>query len=80
VGEKELEKAKNNVSFEFYQGLDSAYEKARFVGTYEAIAGGFEAGIQLYNKTLQVTAPELQTIVKTYFQPNNRSVITGVPK
>lgn len=80
IGEKELEKAKNNVSFEFYQGLDSNYEKARFLGTYETIANNFEAGLSLQKKTLEVTAPELQAIVKRYFQPSNRSVITGVPK
>jgi len=80
IGEKELEKAKNNVSFQFYQGLDSSYEKARFLGTYESIANQFEAGLDIQNRTLKVTAPELQAVVKRYFQPNQRSVITGVPK
>lgn len=80
LGDKELEKAKNNVSFEFYQGLDSAYEKARFLGTYETIANGFETGLEIERKTLNVTAPELQAVVKRYFQPLHRSVITGVPK
>lgn len=79
-GEKEMERARNNVNYEFYSGLDSSYEKARFLGTYEALAGNFEKGLEIQKKTLAVTAPEVQAVLKRYFRPTNRSVITGVPK
>ncbi|MCM2322730.1 MAG: insulinase family protein [Oligoflexia bacterium] len=80
VGEKELEKARNNISFGFFSGLEGNFNKARFLGTYEAVAEGFEAGLNVYQRTLAVNALELQAVARRYFQNKNRTVIMGVPK
>ena len=80
IGDKELERAKNRLSFGFYEGLSSNNEKARLLGHYETIANDFEAGTQLYHKTQTVTAKDIQTVVQKYLTSKNLSVITGVPK
>jgi zinc protease len=76
----ELDRAKNKLQFSFYQSLDSNFEKAYFLGHYETIAGDFEKGIQLQDKTQRVTPADIQSTMKRYFNPNNRIVITGVKK
>jgi zinc protease len=80
LSERELEKARNNISFEFYEGLNSNYEKARFLGAFESLTGSYETGARIIKKSLEISAPELQAAMKRYFEPKNRSVITGVPK
>lgn len=80
VSKQELEKTRNIISFDFYQGLDSNSSKARFLGHYESVAGSFQAGLDIYRRTLQITPLEVQAAVKRYFEPKNRTVITGVPK
>lgn len=80
AGEKEIERAKNIINFDFYGALDNNSSRARILGTYEAIAGGFEKGLEIQKKTLATTAPEIMAVAKRYFQPTNRTVITGVPK
>lgn len=80
IGEKELEKAKNLLNFDFIQGLDSNASKARFLGHYEAVAGNFEEGLKIMKAISQVNAAQVQDVTKRFFQPTNRSVITGVPK
>lgn len=80
VSDSELQRAKNRLNFHFYDGMDSNYEKARFVGQYETIAGDFRKGIQQQEKIASITAQDVQAVVKRYFDPSNRAVITGVPK
>jgi zinc protease len=80
VAAAELERAKNRVSFNFLQGLDSNDEKARFLGHFEAIAGGFEAGLAQHERVKAVTALDVQAVVRRYLAPENRTVVTGVPK
>jgi zinc protease len=80
VPQPELERAKNKLNFSFYQGLDSNFEKAYFLGHYESIANSFEAGLRHQKKIQAITAPDLQSIAKKYLNPQNRTVITGVQK
>lgn len=80
ISERELERAKNRLSFDYYTGLSSNYEKARFLGYFEATANSFEKGIEYRKQVLQVTPDQMQKAVKADFTPNNRTVITAVPK
>lgn len=80
ISEQELARAKNRVSFGFYESLSSNNEKCHFLGHYEAIAGDFTLGLQRFQQIQKVTAPEIQAVAKRYLQPNNRTVITGVHK
>ena len=80
VGPQELERARNRSSFNFYEGLNTAMEKARFLGLYEAIAGDYRVGFQLFEREKVVTPAQIQAAVAKYFQPGSRTVITGVKK
>jgi zinc protease len=80
VSQQELERAKNKISFSFYEGLGSSFEKAYFLGHYESIAGSFTAGIEQLKKMQEVTAEEVQNVAKRYLDPKNRTVVVGVKK
>ncbi len=80
VSETELERARNSSSFEFYSGLNTHSQIARFLGAYEALAGNFELGINIQKQSMTVPASVISQITRKYLSPNNRSVITGVPK
>jgi zinc protease len=80
ISEQELARAKNRVSFGFYEGLGGNNEKCNFLGHYEAIAGDFTLGLRRFQQIQKVTIPEVQAVANRYLQPNNRTVITGVHK
>ncbi len=80
IGDLELERAKNRMSFGFYHGMNGNSEKARFLGAYEAMANDFQLGLKQQQRAATVTAAEVQAVVKKYFDPRNRTVITGVKK
>jgi zinc protease len=77
---EELSRAKNKVSFTFYESLNSNSERANFLGHYEAVAGDFTAGLRLMRKLETVTPEEIQAVARRYLDPKNRTVITGVKK
>lgn len=76
----EMERAKNRITFNFYDGLDSNYEKAVFLGRFEALLGDFQKGLHHYEAIQSVTADEVQRVAKTHLDPKNRTVISGAPK
>lgn len=80
VSEQEIQRAKNIINFAFYEGLESNSEKANFLGEYATLAGNYRFGIELHQKIQNVTPGQIQAVVKQYFQPGNRSVVTGAPK
>jgi zinc protease len=80
VSDEELARAKNRISFNFYEGLESNAEKCRFLGHYEAIAGDFTQGLDHFERIQKITALDVQAAAKRYLQANSRTVITGVPK
>jgi zinc protease len=80
ITEQELQRAKNRLSFSFYEGLATNSEKSHFLGYYEATAGDFALGLQRAQQVQKVTVADVQAVAKRYLQPNNRTVITGVQK
>lgn len=81
VSQSELEKAKNLMNFAFFQSLTTASSMANFLGRYETTTGDFINGIKLnYEKTQSITSQDIKNVVRKYFNPNQRSVIVGVPK
>ena len=80
VSEQELERARNKMTFDFYEELNSNFDKARFIGQFETITHHFSSGIDHFKKTQLVTAKDLQRVAKKYFVPRSRTVIQGVPK
>lgn len=80
VSSQELERAKNKLSFDFYDGLTSSFQKALFMGTYEVLASDFQVGLRIREKIQTVTPADIQRVAKTYLKNNARTVLTGVPK
>jgi zinc protease len=80
ISDREMERAQNRLSFDFYSNLSSNYEKARFLGYFETTANDFRKGVEFRRAISKVTPLELQTTVKTFFVPENRTVITALPK
>ncbi len=80
VSDAELERAKNRSEFEFYDSLSSNMHVAEFLGNFESVAGDFRAGLAQHERVRVLTAADLQSVAKKYFQPSNRTVITGVMK
>lgn len=78
--EDELKRAKNRLSLQFYEGLESNVERAHFIGHYETIAGRFTAGMDHFNAAMKVSALEVQAVAKRYLAPEARTVIKGVRK
>ena len=80
LGQSELIRAKNKINFSFYQGLESNFQKAYFLGVYETIAGDFAAGVSLQKRINDVAAIDVQRVVKKYLNKKYRNVIFGVQK
>lgn len=80
IPEREIERAKNKQSFDFYTGLSSNYQKAKFLGYFETVAGSFEKGIEIRKQIQAVTPAQLQEVARAFFVPNNRTVLTAMPK
>ena len=80
ASEAELTRVRNRISFGFYSGFDTNSERARYVGLFETIDNDFELGIDQYKKVLAVTPAQIRAAAAKYLVPNNRTVITGVPK
>ena len=78
VGDKELEKAKNQVEAAFVFGQDSVFGQAMRVGEYESVADWrlldqYLAGIR------RVTADDLFRVAKKYLDSDRRTVGTLIP-
>jgi predicted Zn-dependent peptidase len=73
VGERELQKVKNQVAAEAYRRLQSNFFILLQLGFYEAV-GGWEFINESPAKLQAVTAEDIQRVAKKYFEPTNRSV------
>lgn len=80
ISHDELERAKNLVRFAYYDGLEGNAAKANLLGRMEAVAGRFEDGLSVIDRVATVTPQDIQQLADTYFKPETRTVITGVPK
>ena len=78
--EAEMKRVKNRMEFNFYSGLDTNSGKNRFMGFYEVVAGDFRAGLKQHEDILKVTPTQVSQVTQRYFDPNGRTVLTGVQK
>jgi zinc protease len=78
VGDAELKRVKNRIDFGFYEGLGNNSQRTNFLGRYEALTGDFEQGIKAHQRVQTVTADEITQLIHKYFNPKNRTVVTGV--
>ena len=80
VPEREIERARNLYRFHHFDSLGSNQEKARFIGQHETVSEHFKSGVQLLNRVMEVSSSDIMRVAKKYFNPNHRTVVTGVPQ
>lgn len=80
ISQAELDRAKNSLQAQFYEGLSSPAEKANFLGRYETISDNFRTGVDIFSRIAAVTATQIEAAAKKYLVPNSRSVVMGVQK
>jgi len=73
VGEKELQKAKNQTVAGFYMKLDSLFYRGMLLGRLETVAK-WTLIKEFVPKILQVTAEDVRRVAKKYLVANNRNV------
>ncbi|MDR3605975.1 MAG: pitrilysin family protein [Oligoflexia bacterium] len=80
VGDEELQRAKNKITFDFYESLSNNSAKAHFLGKYESLTGDFENGVLEQQHVQSVNAAEVMAVAKKYFPTENRTVVSASPK
>ena len=74
VGEKELQKVKNQEVIGFYNQVETINGKSNNIGTYEVFFGDYRKMFDapaLYNK---VTVEDIKRVANKYFIKSNRTV------
>jgi len=80
VSERELDKAKNSVKAELIYRLNVPLSVAWTIGHYQLVGGDYNLLFEIQEKYAEVTAEIIQEVAKRYFTPENRTVLTLVPK
>jgi zinc protease len=80
VTEKELEKAKNSVKAELIYRLNVPLSIAWTIGHYQLVGGDYNLLFEIQSKYKEVTPEIIQETARKYFTPDNRTVLTLVPK
>jgi hypothetical protein len=74
VGERELQKIKNQVAADAFRGLQSNFFLMLQLGYYEAVGGDWRLVNEGPRKLQAVTADDIQRVAREYFDWTNRSV------
>ena len=78
VGEKELQKAKNQVAASFYMALDSIFYRGMLLGRTATVAR-WTLLKEFVPKIQQVTREQIREVAKKYLVADNRTVGVLVP-
>ena len=78
VGERELQKAKNQVEAHFIFRQDSIFGQARKIGRYE-ISVGWQLMDQYLEGIRKLTSADLLRVAQRYLDPDQRTVGTLIP-
>ncbi len=79
VSEKELEKAKNAIRSEYTFGRESVQEKAQALGHAATIHNDPASINKEYDLFMKVKREDIMRVAKTYFRPDNRTVLIVNP-
>lgn len=79
-GDRELQKAKNQLAAGFYRELQTISGKALVLGRSDVYFGDPEAFLQSVENYERVTAADVQRVARAYFEPRNRTVAVLVPE
>jgi zinc protease len=77
---RELEKAKNMLLTEYYQGFKSIANKANLIGRFEIYNGGWENLVNYPAAIEKITPEDIQRVAAKYFKSTNRTVATLIPE
>ncbi len=78
VGERELEKAKNQLESAFVYSQDSMFRQAMLLVKYE-VTPGWKAIDEYMPSIRKVTREDVQRVARLYLTPENRTVGTLIP-
>jgi zinc protease len=78
VGDKELQKVKNQVAASFYMAMDSIFYRGMLLGRTETVAR-WTLLKEFIPKIQQVTSAQIREVAKKYLVPNNLTVGILVP-
>lgn len=77
--ERELTKARNNLSTHLLRELATNNGRAHALGTYEMMLGSWKKGLELASRYESVTQEQVRAAAAKYLSPERRSVVTLVP-
>ncbi|HYR84242.1 MAG TPA: pitrilysin family protein [Terriglobia bacterium] len=80
VSDMELEKAKNKMRGEYAFGRESVQEKAQSLGHAAVIHRDTATVNKEYELFMKVTKEDIMRVAKTYFRPENRTVLVVTPQ
>lgn len=79
VSDSELEKAKNKIRSEYAFGRQSVQDKAEALGHAAVIHHDTATVNSEYDLFMKVTKEDIMRVAKTYFRPENRTVLIVTP-
>lgn len=79
LDERELEKAKNNLSAHLLRELATNNGRAHALGTYELMLGDWRAGLRLPERYEAITGEQVRAAAAKYLTAQKRAVVTLVP-
>lgn len=80
VGEKELDKAKNQVMKSYVDGLKTISGKARMLAINEIYFSDYQVMFEDLEKYQSITREEIKNVAEKYLVPSKRSVVQVLPK
>ncbi|OGC80087.1 MAG: hypothetical protein A2W07_07800, partial [candidate division Zixibacteria bacterium RBG_16_43_9] len=80
VSERELEKAKNSVKAEMIYRMDNPLSVAYTIGHFQTAGGDYNLLFEIQKKYSEVTPGMIQQVARKYLSPENRTVLTLLPK
>jgi zinc protease len=80
VTDRELQRAKNQFARDFIVGRESNQQKASHLAHAVVIHNDVKAADGELDLLMETTTEDLQRVAKTYFKPDNRLVLTIMPR
>jgi len=80
ITERELQRAKNQFARDYIIGRESIQEKALHLAHAAVIHNDMNTADGEFEIFMNTTTADVQRVVKTYFTPDNRLVLTVMPK
>jgi zinc protease len=80
ISEAELQQAKNQFARDYILGRESNQNKAQTLGHAVVIHDDIKTADGEFDIFMNTTAADVQRVARTYFTPENRLIVTILPK